>query len=152
MSDSVRPHSRQPVAVPGSPVPGTLQARTLEWVAISFSNEWKWKVKGKLLSCARLLSIPWTAAYQAPPFLGSSRQEYWSGLPFPSPKCMLSMSKKLVWKQVKSCSKELVIWMSISKYKNRWWHLRDPNKLSFRVNWGDYLSKGSSNWLAHWVI
>ena len=69
---------------PGSPVPGTLQARTLEWVAISFSNAWKWKVKVKLLSCVRLFETPWTAAYQAPPSMGFSRQEYWSGLPLPS--------------------------------------------------------------------
>ena len=70
---------------PGSPVPGILQARTLEWVAISFSNAWKWKVKVKPLSRVRLLATPWTAAYQAPPSLGFSRQEYWSGLPLPSP-------------------------------------------------------------------
>ena len=70
---------------PGSPVPGILQARTLEWVAISFSNEWKWKVKGKSLSRARLLATPWTAAYQAPLSMGYSRQEYWSGVPLPSP-------------------------------------------------------------------
>ena len=66
---------------PGSAVPGILQARTLEWVAISFSNAGKWKVKGKLLSCVRLLATPWTAAYQAPPSMGFSRQEYWSGVP-----------------------------------------------------------------------
>ena len=70
---------------PGSPVPGILQARTLEWVAISFSSAWKWKVKVKLLSRVRLLAIPWTAAYQAPPSIGFSRQEYWSGVPLPSP-------------------------------------------------------------------
>ena len=52
---------------PGSPVPGILQARTLEWVVISFSNAWKWKVKGKSLGCVQLLATPWTAAYQAPP-------------------------------------------------------------------------------------
>ena len=57
---------------PGSPVPGILQARTLEWVAISFSNVWKWKVKVKLLSCVRLSATPWTAAYQAPPSMGFS--------------------------------------------------------------------------------
>ena len=68
---------------PGSLVPGILQARTLEWGAISFSNAWKWKVKVKLLSRVRLLSTPWTAAYQAPPFMGFSRQEYWSGVPSP---------------------------------------------------------------------
>ena len=69
---------------PGSSVLGTLQARTLEWVAISFSNAWKWKVKVKLLSCVRLLATPRTAAYQALPSMGFSRQEYWSGLPLPS--------------------------------------------------------------------
>ena len=72
---------------PGSPVPGILQARTLEWVAISLSNAWKWKVKVKSLSHIRLLATPWTAAYQAPPSLGFSRQEYWSGVPSPSPAC-----------------------------------------------------------------
>ena len=70
---------------PGSPVPGILQARTLECVAISFSSAWKWKVKVKSLSCVRLLATPWTAAYQAPPSMGFSRQEYWSGVPLPSP-------------------------------------------------------------------
>ena len=69
---------------PSSPVPEILQARTLEWVAISFSNAWKWKVKVKLLSSVRLLATPWTAAYQAPPPMGFSRQEYWSGVPLPS--------------------------------------------------------------------
>ena len=64
---------------PGSPVPGILQARILEWVAISFSNAWKWKVKVKLLSRVRLLATSWTAAYQAPLSMGFSRQEYWSG-------------------------------------------------------------------------
>ena len=64
---------------PGSPIPGILQARTLEWVTISFSNAWKWKVKGKLLSHVRLIATPWTAAHQAPPSMGFSRQEYWSG-------------------------------------------------------------------------
>ena len=69
---------------PGSAVPGILQARTLEWVAISFSNAWKWKVKVKSFSCVRLLDTPWTAAYQAPPSMRFSRQEYWSGVPSPS--------------------------------------------------------------------
>ena len=71
---------------PGSPVPGILQARILEWVTISFSNAWKWKVKVKSLSSVRLLGIPWTVAYQAPPFMGFSRQEYLSGVPLPSRK------------------------------------------------------------------
>ena len=69
---------------PGFPVPVILQARTLEWVAISFSNAWKWKVKVKF-SRVRLLATPWTAAYQATPSMGFSRQEYWSGLSLPSP-------------------------------------------------------------------
>ena len=69
----------------GSPVPGILQARTLEWVAISFSNAWKWKVKVKSLSRVLLFVTPWTAAYQAPLSMGFSRQEYWSGVPLPSP-------------------------------------------------------------------
>ena len=68
-----------------SPVPGILQARTLEWVAISFSNAGKWKMKVKLLGCVQLLATPWTAAYQAPLSMGFSRQEYWSGVPLPSP-------------------------------------------------------------------
>ena len=59
-----------------SSVPGILQARILEWVAISFSNEWKWKMKVKLLSCFQLFSTPWTVAYQTPPSMGFSRQEY----------------------------------------------------------------------------
>ena len=69
---------------PGSPVPGILQARTLEWVAISFSSAWKWKVKVKSLSRVWLLATPWTEAYQAPPSMGFSRKEYWSGVPSPS--------------------------------------------------------------------
>ena len=69
----------------GSPVPGILQARTLEWVAISFSNAWKWKVKVKSLSRVQLFTTPWTAAHQAHPSMEFSRQEYWSGVPLPSP-------------------------------------------------------------------
>ena len=65
----------------------TLQARTLEWVAISFSNEWKWKVKVKSLSCIQLLETPWTAAHQAPPSMGFSRQVY----------CYLKQSERLNW-------------------------------------------------------
>ena len=68
----------------GSSVPGILQARILEWVAISFSNAWKWKGKVKLLSHVRLFATPWTATYQAPLSMGFSRQEYWSGYISPS--------------------------------------------------------------------
>ena len=73
---------------PGSAVPRILQARTLEWVAISFSNAWKWKVKVKWLSRVRLSATPWTAAHQAPLSMGFSRQEYWSGVPLPSPRVL----------------------------------------------------------------
>ena len=69
---------------PGSTIPGILQARTLEWVAISFSNAWKWKVKVKSLSRVQPSATPWTAAFQAPPSMGFSRQEYWNGVPLPS--------------------------------------------------------------------
>ena len=71
---------------PGSPVPGILQARTLEWVAMSFSNAWKWKVKVKSHSLVWLLATLWTVAHQAPPSMGFSRQECWSGVPLPSPR------------------------------------------------------------------
>jgi len=81
---------------PGSSVPGILQARTLECVAISFSSAWKWKVKVKLLSRIRLLATPWTAAYQAPPSMGFSRQEYWSGVPLPSPNAYSILLRWLV--------------------------------------------------------
>ena len=80
---------------PVSPIPGILQARTLEWVAISYSNAWKWKVKVKSLSRVRLLATPWTAAHQAPPSMGFSRQEYWSGVPLPSPQEAWGTSKTM---------------------------------------------------------
>ena len=73
-------------SLPASSIHGIFQARVLEWVAISFSNAWKWKVKVKLLSRARLLVTPCTAAYQAPPSMEFARQEYWSGVPLPSPR------------------------------------------------------------------
>ena len=69
---------------PGSPIPGILQARTLEWVGISFSNVWKWKEEVKSLSRVRPSATSWTAAFQAPPSMGYSGQEYWSGVPLPS--------------------------------------------------------------------
>ena len=74
---------------PGCAVPGILQARTLEWAAISFSNAWEWKVKVKSLSRVQLSATPWTAASQAPPSMGFSRQEYWSGVPLPSTTCQI---------------------------------------------------------------
>ena len=69
---------------PGSPIPGILQARTLEWVAISFSSAWKWKVKVKSLSRVQLSATPWTAAYQAPPSMGifQARVLEWGAIAF----------------------------------------------------------------------
>ena len=95
----------------GSPVPGILQARTLEWAAISFSNAWKWKVKGKSLSRVRLFPTPWTTAYQAPPSMGFSRQEYWSGVLLPSPKTML-VTDEITELQFLSTS-EYMTWQSL---------------------------------------
>ena len=92
---------------PGSPVPGILQARTLEWAAVSFSNAWKWKVKVRSLSRVWLLVTPWTAGPQAPPSLGFSRQEYWSGLPLPSP----NMLSRLVITFLPRSKHLLVSWL-----------------------------------------
>ena len=87
------PILRNPIddSPPDSAVPEILQAKTLEWVAISFSNAWKWKVKVKSLSGVRLFATPWTAAHQVPPSIGFSRQECWSGVPLPS---LLSHNKR----------------------------------------------------------
>ena len=89
---------------PGSGIPGILQARTLDWVAISFSSAWKWKVKVKSLSRVRLLATPWTAAYQAPPSLGFCRQEYWSGVPLPSLKIPHAL-----WPKFQNCKTEAIL-------------------------------------------
>ena len=93
---------------PGSPVPGILQARILEWVAISFSNAWKWKVKVKSLSHVPLFETPWTAAYQAPLSLGLSRQEYWSGVSLPS----LSISHRVC--QIKAYKYCIPLWWAVT--------------------------------------
>ena len=91
---------------PGSPIPGILQAKTLEWVDISFSNAWKWKVKVMSLSRVQLLTTSWTAAYQAPLSMGFSRQEHWSEVPLPSlrecielTKTRLSFPDQMLWHQ-----------------------------------------------------
>ena len=110
------PTLRDPIdgSPPGSPVPGILQARALEWVAVSFSNAWKWKLKAKSLSCVWLLATPWTAAYQAPPSMGVSRQEYWNGLPLPSPKCSIPIPKN---GNAKESSRSNAIYDCIKKNK-----------------------------------
>ena len=82
MSNSVRPHRRQPTRLP---CPWDSPGKNTGVASISFSNAWKWKVKVKLLSRVRLFVTPWTVAYQTPPSMGFSRQEYWSGVPLPSP-------------------------------------------------------------------
>ena len=117
---------------PGSAVPGILQARILGWVAISFSSAWEWKVKVKSLSRVQLLATPWTAAYQVPPSMGFSRQEYWSGVPLPSPtkssrrlqsccliqppRNMLSLLNNLLHSYVNS----LVACLKIEPYSHLW--------------------------------
>ena len=100
---------------PGFPLPGILQARTLEWVASSFSDAWKWKVKVKSLSRSRLLATPWTAAYQAPLSMGFSRQEYWSGVPLPSlpgklNTCQRAMVRwpELLWERIKQIRQDKI--------------------------------------------
>ena len=115
---------RDPVdgSPPGSPIPGILQARTLEWVAewvtISFSSAWKWKVKVKLLSCIWLFTTRWTAAYQVPPSIGFSRQEYWSGSPLPSPKEPAGVAKKAD-SYILSCRGFEEMWIYFSSQKGR---------------------------------
>ena len=94
---------------PGSPVPDILQARTLEWVAISFSNAWTWKVKMKSLSRVRLLGTTYTAAYQAPQSMRFTRQEYWGGLPLPS-----------------HCRAVLIYWLLLSLEKKAHGDLEGP--------------------------
>ena len=106
---------------PRSAVPGILQARTLGRVAISFSNAGKWKVKVKSLSRVRLLTTPWTAAHQAPPSMGFSRQEYWSGVPLPSqpdfivsPLVFLSILPTMLKTPTTGTRVSNVLWM-------KWW-------------------------------
>ena len=99
----------------GSSVPRILQARILEWVAISFSNAWKWKVKVKSLSRARLLVTPWIGAYQAPLSMGFSRQEYWSGVPLPSLKyhILMHISWRWYWRMVLTDGTEEFIFRAV---------------------------------------
>ena len=107
-------------SAPGYPISGILQARTLEWVAISFSNAWKGKVKVKSLSRVGLLGTPWTTAHQAPPSMGFSRQEYWSGLPLPSPN---RQSEKALLQKVELNQRSEI----------NWWIRRVGNKHSSQI-------------------
>jgi len=105
---------------PGSPIPGVLQARTLEWAAISFSNAWRWKMKVKSLSCVLLFTTPWIVAHQVPLSMGFSRQEYWSGLPFPSP--------------------QIHRWYH--PYSRKWRRTKEPIDESERGEWKSYENVG----------
>ena len=109
---------------PGSPIPGILQARTLEWVAISFSNAWKWKVKVELLSRVWLLATPWTAAYQAPPSVGFSKQEVleWGAIAF-STKCSEAGPKSRLQNQ------ELRVGKREHQRKSHAWHAPGPEEV-----------------------
>ena len=149
---------------PGSTIPEILQARTLEWVAISFSSSWKWKVKLKSLSHVQLFSTPWTAAYQAPPPMGFSRQEYWSGLPLPSPVKSWVIGKdpdagKDWRREEKGTTKdEMVGWASPTQWtwiwasSGSWWW---TGRLACCSPWGhkDLDTTEQLNWMInHYVI
>ena len=115
---------------PGSPVPGILQARTLEWVAISFSHAWRWKEKMKSLSHVRLLVTPWTAAHQAPPSMGLSRQESWSEVPLPSRVVLICVSEVI---DISPSNLDSSLW-KFSKFKanyyyNVFWKLEEIGAL-----------------------
>ena len=110
-------------SLPGSSVPGILQARILEWVAISFSNAWKWKVKVKLRSWVRLFVTPWTVAHQAPLSMGFSRQEYWSGVPLPPPFLLMGKHYKRKLRDILQ-NNQLVFFVSIKVTKTRKSHKR----------------------------
>ena len=112
----------------GSPVPGILQAWTLEWVAISFSNAWKWKVKVKSFSRVLLLATPWTAAHQAPPSMGFSRQEYWSGVPLPSPSSSTTQTQMFRVSGTLSLSLFLCIHFFIQLLWNSFWFVCSKKK------------------------
>ena len=113
---------------PHSPAPGILQARTLEWVAISFSNAWKGKVKVKLLSRVRLLATTWTAAHQAPPSMGFSRQEYWSWVPLPSP------VNKATYSLIETRKFWILLYSSLLALTGATWHNRLGKFKSIKFN------------------
>ena len=141
---TLQPHRWQPMRLP---IPGILQARTLEWVTISFFSAWKWKVKVKSLSCVWLLATPWTAAHQGPPTMGFSRQEYWSGWPLPSPRQLLMSVKKSLPQQVFKnkldtalliavlfLKSALTTWMSICRWVDKEVVIHIHNGILFNVN------------------
>ena len=128
----------------GSTVPEILQARTLEWDAISFCNAGKWKVKVKSLSRVRLLATPRTAAHQAPPSMGFSRQEYWDGVPSSSPQ-EAARSRGIITKIMRTI---IILCHKVAPF---------PSVSFFRLGtWLDYISQhplhvGKTMWLI-WPI
>ena len=134
---------------PGSPVPGILQARTLEWVAISFSNAWKWKVKMKSLSRVRLLATPWTAAHQAPPSMGFSRQEYWSGVPSPSP-TLIARGNELPWvATIHSTSFLMLLWpvWDVNRYQTPQYKLLLPQSRTWENEIFQHCFNQCNDWI-----
>ena len=134
---------------PGSPIPGILQARTLEWVAISFSNAWKWKVKVKSLSHVWLLATPWTAAYQASPSMGFSRQEYWSGVPV-----LLSHKNECIWISSNEVDEPRAYYTEWSKSERKKQishtnaHIRNLERLYW---WHHLKDSNGDTWLTWWL-
>ena len=132
---------------PGSPFHGILQARTLEWVAISFSNVWKGKVKVKSLSRVRLFATPWTAAYQAPLSMGFSRQEYWSGVPLPSLSTLLYISLEQIILLVTISPVETL--SMLDQFSRKW--KSDQVKLNYIIR-TLVISQGGSSEAKHWLV
>ena len=130
---------------PGSHVRGILQARTLEWVAISFSKAWKWKVKVKSLRRVRLFATPWTAAYQAPPSMGFSRLEYWSRVPLPSPPTCTGTQKSTCWELCFQATMLLLLLCLSKFFLNPSAH--HPPPLSTLPWWDEYTALGFPGFL-----
>ena len=129
---------------PGSPIPGILQGRTLEGVAISFSNTGKWKVKVKSLSPVRLFRTPWTAAIQAPPSMGFSRHEYWSRCHYLLQWKCLRFAFKQILRLELGC--KLSIWEVISKNTVRVGKMRQKRREDNKGYADEQYKRGSSHW------
>ena len=138
-------------SLPGSAVPGIHQARVLEGVAIAFSNAWKWKVKVKSLSHVWLFTTPWTAAYQAPLSMGFSRQEYWSGLPLPSPLNWVYFWNSFKIFEILRNESKTHSWLYNMAESKPWNCIAETLKLYCRdLEWGyPCLSTGESPWCRH---